>query len=59
VRSLSASSARFLDAVLAGADGAAALAAAASAQQSAEEIAAALAREILPAGFVRVGTADP
>ena len=59
VRSLSASSARFLDAVLAGADGASALAAAASAQHSAEEIAAALTREILPAGFVRVGTVDP
>ncbi len=59
VRSVSASSARFLDAVLAGADGAAALAAAAGAQRSAEEIATALAREILPAGFVRVDATDP
>ena len=57
VRSLSESSARFLAAVLAGADGAAALSAAAGAQQSAEQIASALASEILPAGFVRIGKA--
>lgn len=59
VRSLSAGSARFLDAALSGAGGAAALAAAATVDQSAEELAAGLAREILPAGFVRVESADP
>ena len=58
VRSLSAASARFLDAALSGAGGAAALTAAAAADQSAEELAAGLAREILQAGFVRVETAD-
>ena len=58
VRSLSAASARFLDSALTGADGAAALADAAAVDQSAEEIADVLAREILPAGFVRVETAD-
>ena len=57
VRSLSESSARFLAAVLAGADGAAALSAAAGAQPSAEQIASALASEILPAGFVSIGKA--
>jgi len=59
VRSLSAASARFLDAALTGAGGAAALAAAAAVDQSAEELAVGLAREILPAGFVRVEKADP
>ena len=56
VRSLSPASARFLDAALAGADGAAALAAAATVEQSAQQVAELLAREILPAGFVRVET---
>jgi hypothetical protein len=58
VRSLSVASARFLDAALSGADGAAALAAAASVEQSAADVAAVLAREILPAGFLRVETLD-
>lgn len=56
VRSLSAASAHFLGAALAGADGATALAAAAAVEQSAQEVATLLAREILPAGFVRVET---
>ncbi len=56
VRPVSAASARFIDAALAGADGAAALAATAAMDQSAEEIAALLAPEILGAGFVRVET---
>jgi hypothetical protein len=59
VRSLSEGSARFLDAALSGAGGSAALAAAAAVDQSAEELAACLAREILPAGFVRVQNAGP
>ncbi|HEV7431857.1 MAG TPA: DNA-binding domain-containing protein [Steroidobacteraceae bacterium] len=59
VRSLSAASARFLDAALSGADGAAALAAAAAVDQSVEELAARLASEILPPGFVRVESAHP
>jgi hypothetical protein len=54
VRALSAPSARFLDAVLAGADGERALAAAASGSDDAVPLAEILAREILPAGFVRV-----
>ena len=53
VRPLSAASARFLAAVYAGADGAAALAAAVGGQGDAV-IAQILAQEILPAGFVRV-----
>lgn len=57
VRSLSVASARFLDAALTGADGPAALAAAAAVEQSAQEVAERLAREILPAGFVRVAAA--
>ena len=59
VRSLSAASARFLEAALAGAEGPAALAAAAAVEQRAEEVAAILAREILPPGFVRVEAAEP
>jgi hypothetical protein len=59
VRSLSAASARFLDTALRGGGGAAALAAAAAVDQSAEQLAACLAREILPAGFVRVENAAP
>ena len=58
VRSLSAASARFLSAALAGADGAQALAAAAAVPQSAPEVAEILAREILPAGFVRIATSS-
>ena len=72
VRALSAASARFLDAVLAGADGQCALAAAAGevdatdagntadasstagAEPAAPQLADTLAREILPASFVRV-----
>ena len=62
VRALSAPSARFVDAALAGADGPAALAAAAAAEAvnaterktGAPQLAEILAREILPAGFVRV-----
>ena len=54
VRSVSAASARFIEAALAGADGAEALEAAAAVNARAEEVASALAREILPAGFVRV-----
>jgi hypothetical protein len=59
VRSVSAASARFVDSALGGADGPAALAAAADADESAEVVAAILAREILPAGFVRVHTGEP
>lgn len=68
VRALSAASARFVDAALAGADGPAALAAAAAvatgvasrakAETGVLQLAHLLAREILPAGFVRV-SADP
>ena len=58
VQRLSAVSARFLAAALAGADGVQALAAAAAdqgaADQDAVEVAAILAGEILPAGFVRI-----
>ena len=61
VRPLSPPSARFLDAALAGADGQAALAAAAAAaatdatgKAGTPQVAELLAREILPAGFVRV-----
>jgi hypothetical protein len=57
VRSLSAASARFLDAALRGEEGTAALASAAALDQSAEELAAQLSREILAATFVRVETA--
>lgn len=58
VRALSTPSAHFLDAVLAGADGAAALAAVAgSGEGAASQLAEILAREILPAGFVRVEAA--
>jgi Putative DNA-binding domain len=57
VRSLSAASARFLDAALRGETGEAALAAAAAVDQSAEELAAQLSRDILAAGFVRVTAA--
>jgi hypothetical protein len=59
VRSVSAASARLIEAALAGADGPAALAAAAAGDQSVEEIATLLAREILPAGFVRVHAGEP
>jgi Putative DNA-binding domain len=58
VRLLSAASARFLDAALAGADGTTALAAAAAVEQGVADVADALAREILPAGFVRVERID-
>ena len=56
VRALSAPSVRFIDAVFAGADGESALAAAAagSGEAAAAPLAEVLAREILPAGFVRV-----
>jgi hypothetical protein len=54
VRALSAPSARFMDAALAGADGQAALAAAAEVEASVPKLAEILAREILPAGFARV-----
>jgi hypothetical protein len=56
VRALSAPSARFLDAALAGADGEAALAAAAATypEDATSQLAEILAREILPGGFVRV-----
>ncbi len=57
VRSLSAASARFLEAALRGEEGAAALAAAAALDQSAEELASQLSSEILAAGFVRVENA--
>ena len=50
VRSVSAASARFLDAALSGAGGAAALAAAAALDQSAEELSGQLARDVLAAG---------
>ena len=56
VRSVSAVSARFIEAALAGADGAGALEAAAAVNARAEDVASTLAREILPAGFVRVQT---
>jgi len=59
VRSVSAAAARFLDAALSGAGGAAALAAAAALDQSAEELSGQLARDILAAGFVRVQAAAP
>jgi len=54
VRALSAPSARFVEAALAGADGPAALAAAVEGETGAPQLAELLAREILPAGFVRV-----
>ncbi len=54
VSSVSAASARFIEAALAGADGAEALEAAAAVNARAEDVASTLAREILPAGFVRV-----
>ena len=55
VRALSAPSARFVDAALAGADGPAALAAAqGEGEIGVSELAQLLAREILPAGFVSV-----
>ncbi len=54
VRSVSAPSARFIDAALAGASAASALLAAAAGDERTTEVAAILAREILPAGFVRV-----
>jgi len=53
---LSAPSARFIDAALAGADGPAALAAAVEGEGGVPQLAELLAREILPAGFVRVST---
>jgi hypothetical protein len=56
VRALSAPSARFVDAALAGADGPAALAAAVEGEGGVPQLAELLAREILPAGFVRVST---
>ncbi len=59
VRAVSAASARFIDAALAGSDGAAALEAAAAVEGSAEDVASLLAREILPAGFVRVQIGEP
>jgi len=59
VRAVSVVSARFLDAALSGADGTAALAAAGEVEQSAAEVVATLAKEILPAGFVRVETIAP
>ena len=54
VRALSAQSARFIDAALAGADSPAALAAAVEGESGVPQLAELLAREILPAGFVRV-----
>ena len=63
VRTLSAASARFVDAALAGADGTAALAAAAEAasrtgdETGVPQLAQLLAREILPAGFVSLSLA--
>lgn len=59
VRSVSAPSARFIDAALTGAGAAAALLAAAEGDERAEDVAAILAREILPAGFVRVHAGEP
>jgi hypothetical protein len=63
VRALGAASARFLEAVLAGADGPSALAAAAAGgtggtEADAPQLAETLAREILPASFLRVSAAS-